>query len=295
MPDPQRIDPLEIATNLAAGLPDPALAAAIAKAIREGLEDAGRRWPEVDIPAQVLRNFLTERLPAPEQIGSLAEWRVPDLFLTCACLTGCAAALVVFDTLCRQAVVGALSGRGDLRAYEDEVQQGLRERLLVGRGQEGPRLRQYRGRGQLASWLRVAAVRLALNLNRQVWREQALKDEALLELVSPENQELAYLKEIYRAEFKSALESTLGNLEPRERNILRHQVLDGMSIDEIGSMYRVHRATAARWLERLRDKIQERTRTHLIDRLRLSPEELASVVNLVMSKLEVSLRRVLES
>ena len=36
-------------------------------------------------------------------------------------------------------------------------------------------------------------------------------------------------------------------LESRERNLLRYALGDGLSVDAIGTLYRVHRATAARW------------------------------------------------
>jgi DNA-directed RNA polymerase specialized sigma24 family protein len=34
-------------------------------------------------------------------------------------------------------------------------------------------------------------------------------------------------------------------MPPLERAVLRYQVVDGLSIDEIGALYDVHRATAA--------------------------------------------------
>lgn len=54
-------------------------------------------------------------------------------------------------------------------------------------------------------------------------------------------------------------------------------------------MYRVHRATVARWIATLRGTLLERTREALVSRLRLSPAELDSVLRLIDSHLEVGL------
>jgi RNA polymerase sigma-70 factor (ECF subfamily) len=83
----------------------------------------------------------------------------------------------------------------------------------------------------------------------------------------------------------------LGRLSDRQRTILRQQLLDGLSIDEIGALYRIHRATAARWLEQARQQVLENTRALLLERLQVRPQELDSIIRLIRSRLEVSLRQ----
>jgi RNA polymerase sigma-70 factor (ECF subfamily) len=68
-------------------------------------------------------------------------------------------------------------------------------------------------------------------------------------------------------------------------------MIDGLTIDDIGAIYRVHRATAARWLVGIRDKLVEQTRGRLAAKLGVDTEEAASIVRLVQSQLDVSVIR----
>ena len=64
-------------------------------------------------------------------------------------------------------------------------------------------------------------------------------------------------------------------------------------MDEIAGLYGVHRATAARWVDRIRDKLEVETKRRLRERTGLAGAELDSAVRLVQSRLEVSFRRLL--
>jgi RNA polymerase sigma-70 factor (ECF subfamily) len=70
-------------------------------------------------------------------------------------------------------------------------------------------------------------------------------------------------------------------------------LLDGASIDRIAAVHSVHRATAARWLERIRERLASGTRRLLQERLRVSRDELASLVRLIDSQLDLSLSTLL--
>src|SRR5690606_22833013 len=135
-----------------------------------------------------------------------------------------------------------------------------------------PRIAGYRGKGRLTSWLRVAAIRIALDL--QASRPSApLADDDLVE----RDPELDYLRERYRDAFREAFTAALDELEGRERTVLRMHLLDGLGIDRIGQLYEVHRATAARWLERARSELFEATRRRLRESLGVSASEFASI------------------
>jgi|GEM_PF-4314550 len=49
--------------------------------------------------------------------------------------------------------------------------------------------------------------------------------------------EIAYLKQRYRDEFREAFVAALGALDERQRNVLRQHHLDGMTIDQLGSLH----------------------------------------------------------
>src|SRR5205823_12308411 len=78
---------------------------------------------------------------------------------------------------------------------------------------------------------------------------------------------LAQLKQRYRDEFGEAFRQAAAALTPRERTLLRYRFLDGLSIDEIGVLHRVHRATVARWIAAIREALFEATRERLGSRL----------------------------
>jgi RNA polymerase sigma-70 factor (ECF subfamily) len=60
-----------------------------------------------------------------------------------------------------------------------------------------------------------------------------------------------------------------------------------------GVVYRVHRATVARWLAAIRSQVFECVCQKLSLKLRSSPSEVASLVRLVRSDIDVSIRRLL--
>ena len=134
-------------------------------------------------------------------------------------------------------------------------------------------------------------MRAALKLIRKDGRETS-SDDALLEARAPEDDpELAYMKAAYRAAFKTAFQEALESLEGRERTLLKQQIVDGLGIDELGALYDVHRATAARWVAAAREKLLLRTRRMFMLRARISSDECESIMRMVRSQLDVSLHR----
>ena len=77
-------------------------------------------------------------------------------------------ALAHFERLFLPAVDGYVGRLGLADAVVDDVRQELRIRLLVG---EDPRIGQYSGRGPLAAWVRMAAIRTSAR--RKTTRYQA--------------------------------------------------------------------------------------------------------------------------
>jgi RNA polymerase sigma-70 factor (ECF subfamily) len=214
-----------------------------------------------------------------------------DLYLAWACLGGDATALARFDAEVVRPATEAVRAIDGQAAFVDEARQRVRAHLLVGEG--APRLRDYQGRGPLRAWVGVAAVRTALMMRRsdQRKREVPHDDEwaGTLALVATGNPELDLLKQEHAAAFSQALRDAALALEPRLRAVLSMHFSDGLSIDEIGAVYAVHRATAARWVGRAREELMSQTRALLVDRLGLTPSEIERVGALVQSQVDVSL------
>jgi RNA polymerase sigma-70 factor (ECF subfamily) len=251
----------------------------------ERIFDAARAiHPEVALGRDVFAAFLHERVGDALPESEIAA----DLYLACACLAGSAAALAKLDRLYLSLVPQLVARIDGSAAGGDEICQRVRERLLVAR--EGrPKLAEYRGRGRLASWVRAVAVRVALNLRAS---DKPVVPEAEADLAGADP-ELAYLRERYARQFRDAFAGALADLEARERTLLRLQLVDGLGIDGIAALYDTHRATAARWLARARERLFELTRDRLRAAIGVSPTEFESLVRLVRSQLEVSVCRLL--
>ena len=81
----------------------------------------------------------------------------------------------------------------------------------------------------------------------------------------------------------------------RERNLLKQHLIDGLTVDELATMYRAHRSTCARWLVDARDALGRATRRALSDKLGPREAQLESVLRFVDSDIELSISRILKS
>jgi RNA polymerase sigma-70 factor (ECF subfamily) len=256
-----------------------------------GAHAAGRAaHPGVDVPADAFTAYLTERGFGAEGV---ATGRAADLYLCCACLRRDGRALAAFDALLVASATPALVRMGLASEARDEVAQALREKLFVGRA--GPaKLAEYAGRGALASWLRAAAVRTALNGLRDRGRRASLGDDDWLAWPSPgDDPEVAALKRAFGADFRAAFSGALASLEPRARLLLRQHLLDGLGHEQLGALYGVHSVTAYRWLRDARSSLVKETRARLAAGRRVRAEELDSLLRLLESQLDASVTRLL--
>ena len=283
--------------RLTAFLPGSPVPPALADHLDRRLQEATDRWPSVGKDLDGFAAHLAGLVPVEtdDVQACLLGLRVPDLYLAYHCSRGDAAAVAAFEELSRPVTDAALARINTPPSLQDEVRQVLRERLLVGVGGRPPALAAYAGRGSLKSWIRISALREVYRYAEQSKRWSQEEDEQLARAAAPDGDpELSYLKAHYRQLFKEAFARAMGGLEPRQRNILRHYYLDGMSIDQIGALYRFHRATAARELGRIRAALQEGTRQAMMDGLRVGPGECDSILRLIESRMEVSICTLLD-
>jgi RNA polymerase sigma-70 factor (ECF subfamily) len=248
---------------------------------QEGL----RKWPDVPLGFDEFARHC-EALFGSQ--GAADKCEGADLFLCCACTLGDARALRTFEReVVPVARVAVARIRKD-REFVDETLQEVWDKLLL-----GPRAKvaKYSGLGPLAAWVRVAATRTAIDRCRSlgvaVTRQVELSDA----LAAPEHSaELALARARYGELFQNALRDAVAKLPMRARNVLRMHVCGHCNIDEIGRAYDVHRATAARWLERARTAIAEGIRVALAERdVRLTDSEFISVARGLASVLELRL------
>jgi RNA polymerase sigma-70 factor (ECF subfamily) len=255
---------------------------------------AGRAaWPDVALTEDAIRERLAARAAEdPEtRIDGLHD---ADLYLALALATGDAAAVRAFEDKLVPQIDVALRRMRLPGGAADEIKQALRFELLVSDG--APKIADYAGRGELAAWVRISATRKALKLIRRGAREETL-DEILLEhwpAGAPDPQR-AHLRERYTTELKHAIREAFAALEVRQRNMLRQHILDELTIDDLAKLYRVHRATCARWLADARAELGRGTRKRLVGALGMPAAELESLLRFLDSDIELSISRILIS
>jgi RNA polymerase sigma-70 factor (ECF subfamily) len=252
---------------------------------------AQRTFPTFCLPPDVFVAYLHERLPQGlPPSDALRRMHTSDLYLACACAHCHADAFAVFEERCLGQLDRALGKIGIDRDMVAEVKQEIRRRVLVGDGDRAE-IVDFSGRGDLRGWVRVMATRQALRRQCRARREQVMEDDELWQhLVAAEPPMFADVKERYRREFKHAFETALRALPHREKTLLRQHYLDGATLDELAVLYRVHRATAARFLGRAREMVLASTRERLMSELDVPSQELDSILRMIWSRIEVSLR-----
>jgi RNA polymerase sigma-70 factor (ECF subfamily) len=217
-----------------------------------------------------------------------------DLNLAAACMAGDERAIETVRTQLAQETRLAASKTTASRDQVDEVVARLSRVLFVDEPHRPAALRGYTGRGELKSYLRVMAIRELVKVVNRGRREVAIDhDDFMDRIVPPTDPEISILRRRYRDDVDGAMRAALQGLDERERALLRYACVDNMNVDEVGKLYNVHRATAARWIAAARDALGKRIRDELAARLRIDVGEVDSIVRLVQSRIDVSLDRVL--
>ena len=262
---------------------------ALESLLRAMWQEARDAWPGVDVDAVVWASALAERLGLEgPMLDAVRRVEGRDLYLVLGCVARQRAALEAFD-LQLESLRPVLGRAGATPALIDDLLAQLRARLLVAPEGTPPKVLQYGARARLASWLRVAAMR---DHGAHADRRHP-EDDAELEalLVSTGDPELEELRQRFRSEFRGAFGAALRALDERDRAILRHHLLDRLSIDRIGALYDVHRSTAARWLVDIRGRLYGRTQEEFRVRLGLAAGEFDSLMAMVLSQLTYSVGR----
>lgn len=240
-------------------------------------------WPQIDLDLTAFSDYMAARVT----LDDLRKIHAGDLYLSIACARGDARALALVDERYIATLPAALPRHVEQPATDD-ILQLVRLRFLIGEHGRPPRIGDFDGSASLATWLRVAAMRIAISLYRKHQRELVVDEiDAVADAPDPE---LALLQRQYGTEFRAAFRSGFVSLTARERNLIRHNVVDRLGIDGIAALYGIHRATAARWLARARSTLIKRLRRELQTRLQLDRTQLEGVLALLQGKLELSLR-----
>lgn len=231
-------------------------------------------------------------LGACAKAGGSTKLNAEDLYLAFASAQGDREALALIEQRYLAEVGRFIAHLRGQTSFVDEVRQQLRERILIGTGPSGraPKILDYSGRGPLGAWIRVTAVRQALDLMEKEKQRPVCEEAEDDQLAATVDPELMAIRERHLPQFREAFRLALGSLDAGERNLLRFYLVDGLNIARIGEIFGKSRATVGRMVVECRKKLLEETRRNLGALTRASDGEVFSLIRLLRSQLDVSIR-----
>lgn len=186
-----------------------------------------------------------------------------DRELACALVRGEPRATAAFVTTYGP-MLHEVARRLGVRQDVEDVVQRLVVAIVVGTHDTPPKIASYRGQGSLSAWVRAVSTRFMIDQRRRASAapHTASVDSAALARSAGFVDAVGHAR--HAAAARAAVESGFASLTPRARNLLRQASYHGLGVDELGALYRVHRATAARWLQRARLDLHEHAQQALV-------------------------------
>jgi RNA polymerase sigma-70 factor (ECF subfamily) len=85
------------------------------------------------------------------------------------------------------------------------------------------------------------------------------------------------------------VEGALAGLSSRNKLLLRLSLVQGLPTTALAKIYKVNQSTAWRWIRQATEQLREEVQRWLAEHSELDPAELASIVALVQSRIQLSL------
>jgi RNA polymerase sigma-70 factor (ECF subfamily) len=253
---------------------------------------AAATWPGVTVDLAEVVKVLEAKL-ASDEPPPLEQDAIAELVLAVACARGDEAAIAAFDRAYLNVVPQALASMKLPAATVEDVRSTVRDKLLLPDGDRPPRVVDYAGRGRLRGLVQVTATRTAIDRIRHEEKEVELP--AGRDLAATADVTLSLIKAQYRDAFATGFANAVAAASRRDRNLLRLHFLGGMTLEQLAQMYGVHRATVVRWLAAAREAVFGATRDHVAKTLKAPADELDEMFDLVKSRVELSVERLLAS
>lgn len=248
---------------------------------------AAAAWPFV----VELDRFATE---VARRIGDadITKYATSDVYLAIACQAGDPRAIEILERDYFSEVDHAARKTRATPEQANDVRGHLRRLCFTEEANRANALAEFSGRGDLRGYLRVIATRELVKLVQRDRKQEPIED-VLASIDLARAPELALLRQRHGAEIAVALRSALESLDDRQRALLRYSLVSGWTVDKIGELYGVHRATAARWVAAARDALGDALRKEAAARLAIPIDDVDSIVREVHSQIDVSLARIL--
>jgi RNA polymerase sigma-70 factor (ECF subfamily) len=261
--------------------PRPHDAVAVEATLVAGVALAARRWPTVKLAVDRYAAWVAARIPPGGEPleAALAELRLADLYLACACAAGDGCAIAAFDATVMPRKLDS-----------EDLEQRVRQKLFVadGPGRE-PRIARYTGRGDLRRWVRAVATRMAIDdsrLRREVPTENALLDA--IGIGPSYDLELGQVKRDVKHLLQIAFREAVDTLSARERMLLLQFYIDGVGVVALGKVFDLAPSNVSRTLARARVALIGGIRRSLMRHKSIGRDELDSMIDLVRSQLSLT-------
>ncbi|HWO13555.1 MAG TPA: hypothetical protein VNN80_28835 [Polyangiaceae bacterium] len=259
------------------------------EALAEVWARARQTWPNITLERERFARHC-EVVLGDVPSSAWAEQGV-ELYLCCACVAGNATAQRVLSLQYLRRVEQQLSLSCNDAELVDEAMQALRIKLLVG---PRPKIARFAARGPLLHWLRVAAKRTLLDVARARRSQRLAQQETSCEPGWCEADPLANIRAArYAQTFLDGLQHTIDGLSLQDRLLMQHAVVEGGTIDVIGSLYAIHRSTVARRLQRIRRGLAVAVRQRLKAEHRLGDDDIDELTRELCHSLQPSLHELL--
>ena len=250
--------------------------------------EAAHLWaPSVSV---AIERFGDMVCAAAVTVESLRQWGT-DLYLACAAGNGNHAAVRVIEERFIARLPARIRRLGAASENVGDVLQTVRERLFSG---AAPKIRAYNGAGPLEQWIKVVAIRTAIDLHRTDKSIPRVEAAWLETVVPPEGDASALMMKVeYKREMEAAIRELVPRLSVRDRAVLRLHVVEGVSIEKIAASYGVHRVTVARWVWNAGETLLDALRARFREKFGIVPGEFDSLARLARSQLSVDLAALL--
>jgi RNA polymerase sigma-70 factor, ECF subfamily len=262
----------------------------ITKELLQAVHGAARdQWPAIDLAYDRFEAVVRE---LDVSADGLRNWG-RDLFLACAAGDGHPAALREIDVTCIMTLPGRILRLGSTLESINDVLQSVRTRLFSG---PAPRIRAYNAAAPLRQWIKVVAIRTAIDTHRRdsyVARAEVAWSEAIFG--QPTDAATTVMRGQYKEELERTLRIVLTEISARDKAVLRLHVLEGMSIERIATIYGVHRVTVARWVWNAGEMLLSSLRAHFEQKFGIVPKDFDSLARLMRSQLSVDLTSMLRA
>lgn len=242
-----------------------------------------RLWPSVDVSPEHFNRMLRDTDVTSD---GTREWP-GDLYLACGAAHGDQVAIRIIDERFISRLPARIRRLGSAPDAVADVLQTVRERLFTG---PAPRIGAYNADGPLEQWIKVVAIRTALNMHRKDVAGPRT-ESAWLESVATATIDATSLliRGEYKRELEAAIREQVASLSARDRAVLRLHIVQGLSIEKIAASYGVHRVTVARWVWTAGEGMLDGLRRRFRQRFGVVPQELDSLARLARSQLSLNL------